>query len=210
MWRISWNVSDTGHHNQWLTSSATPGTPVYEGSLRYKTVEALFDVSAWHVLSWSVLESGDFMWFWGCCIARNSWNMLEYVGICWNSHWTRPGFWMHTSRDFQVEHETWVDRNHGKRKIGRKTCLVQIPSTYPLLPSTKPGVALILKASMVEPHFPRHEIVTVRYLDNCVDDMQETTTAMFGSLMSGQARTDAGNQGFEMAGWDWNLPLKPP
>ena len=137
MWRISWNVSDTGHHNQWLTSSATPGTPVYEGSLRYKTVEALFDVSAWHVLSWSVLESGDFMWFWGCCIARNSWNMLEYVGICWNSHWTRPGFWMHTSRDFQVEHETWVDRNHGKRKIGRKTCLVQIPSTYPLLPSTK-------------------------------------------------------------------------
>jgi hypothetical protein len=53
---------------------------------------------------------------------------------------------------------------------------------------------------MVEPHFPRHEIVTVRYLDNCVDDMQETTTAMFGSLMSGQARTDAGNQGFEMAG----------
>jgi hypothetical protein len=33
---------------------------------------------------------------------------------------------------------------------------------------------------------------------------------MFGSLMSGQARTDAGNQGFEMAGWDWNLPLKPP
>ena len=132
------------------------------------------------------------------------------VGICWNSHWTRPGFWMHTSRDFQVEHETWVDRNHGKRKIGRKTCLIQIPSTYPLLPSTKPGVALILKAPMVEPHFPRHEIVTVRYLDNCVDDMQETTTAMFGSLMSGQARTDAGNQGFEMAGWDWNLPLKPP
>lgn len=62
MWRIFLaNVSDTGHHNQWLTSSATPGTPVYEGSLRYKTVEALFDVSAWHVLSWSVLESGDFM-----------------------------------------------------------------------------------------------------------------------------------------------------
>jgi len=84
-----------------------------------------------------------------------------------------------------VEKAAAIKDSKGKREVLDKVVLLATNSqslTNTITPDVEAGTP-VYEGSL---RYKTVEALFDVYLDNCVDDMQETTTAMFGSLMSGQ------------------------